>query len=385
MTRAWRSRGGGVRQAEGSAARRGERSGGGPEAGCRRAGDATAWLDLVMTLMRTPEEERRAVREELESHLAERVRDLVLGGESEGEATARAIGELGDAARLARRFDEAIEPSKRRFAMQVAAMCLAGTAVLFSGIAVVSIGARGSAVEVAGAARGAGGPSGAVAARERSAVEGGARFGPAGGPGVPSSRFVPPEGPAEHLLATTTAGQAGEMTLGELLARLEGTPRKVLVRWDRFESVGVRRDEVVRVAEAGATVGSVLRELALEMGPNAPAVGEREGVLVVAPRSFLDKLEQDLVVYDLSGLAAQHGGEVGASVEQICTLVTALAEPEAWVDNGGDVARLTRYEGRVFVTAPPRVHARVAWVLGELSRGAAVGPVGGAAAGTAAR
>jgi len=384
MTRAWRSRGGGVRRAEGSAARRGERSGSGPEAGCQRAGDAAAWLDLVMTLMRTPEEERRAVREELESHLAERVRDLVLGGESEGEATARAIGELGDAARLARRFDEAIEPSKRRFAMQVAAMCLAGTAVLFSGIAVVSIGARGSAGEVAGAARGEGGPS-AVVARERPAVEGGARSGAAAGPGVPSSRFVAPEGPAEQLLATTTAGRAGEVTLGELLARLEGTPRKVLVRWDRFESVGVRRDEVVRVAEAGATVGSVLRELALEMGPNAPAVGEREGVLVVAPRSFLDKLEQDLVVYDLSGLAAQHGGEVGSSVEQICTLVTTLAEPEVWADNGGDGARLTRYEGRVFVTAPPRVHARVAWVLGELSRGAAVGPVGGAAAGVAAR
>lgn len=387
MTRAWTSRAAGERRGDGGEPGAGRSSARAGEPVRGRCDDVTAWLDVVTTLMRASESERRAVREELEGHLRERVRDLVLSGSGEREATARAIGELGDAAHLARRFDEAIEPSKRRLVMQVAAMCLAGTAVLFSGIAVVSSGG--------GAARPAVGMA-ISPAKESADVTGGGVAGEAarwvrrpegaGGapPGVGASRYVAPEGPEEGLLAAAKVGRAGEMSLREVLGRLEGAGPRVLVRWDRFDAVGVQPDQMVRVAEADASVGSVLKELALDLGPSVPAAAARDGLVVVAPRSFLDKMEQELVAYDLTGIAARRGGDPEAAVEQICALITTLAEPDMWSDNGGDGARLTSYDGRLFVTAPPRVQARVAWVLAELSRGDGLAGARGAHGGSMA-
>lgn len=132
--------------------------------------DATeAWLDRVVSLLRLPTPEREAIRAELREHLRDRVRDLMLAGASEALATSQAIGELGDAAALARRYQEAIEPSSRRSIMQVGIASAAAAALVISGAALFQSGGAGSsggggaAVAPAGAGGGVGAGDGGAA------------------------------------------------------------------------------------------------------------------------------------------------------------------------------------------------------------------------------
>lgn len=101
---------------------------------------ASAWLDRVTAMLRVPASERDAIRAELNEHLRERIRDLMLAGASEQAATSQAISELGDAASLARRYQEAIEPSSRRSLMHVGIATAATAALVFSGAALVQNG-----------------------------------------------------------------------------------------------------------------------------------------------------------------------------------------------------------------------------------------------------
>lgn len=102
---------------------------------------ADAWLDRVTAMLRVPMAEREAIRAELNEHLRERIRDLMLSGAAEGAATSQAISELGDAAMLARRYQEAIEPSSRRSLMHVGIATAATAALVFSGAALFQGGA----------------------------------------------------------------------------------------------------------------------------------------------------------------------------------------------------------------------------------------------------
>lgn len=86
-------------------------------------------------MLRVPASEREAIRTELNEHLRERIRDLMLSGAAEHAATSQAISELGDAAILARRYQEAIEPSSRRSLMHVGIATAATAALVFSGAA----------------------------------------------------------------------------------------------------------------------------------------------------------------------------------------------------------------------------------------------------------
>lgn len=101
---------------------------------------ADAWLDRVTAMLRVPMAEREAIRAELNEHLRERIRDLMLSGVGEGAATSQAISELGDAAMLARRYQEAIEPSSRRSLMHVGIATAATAALVFSGAALFQNG-----------------------------------------------------------------------------------------------------------------------------------------------------------------------------------------------------------------------------------------------------
>jgi hypothetical protein len=142
--------------------------------------DATeAWLDRVVSLLRLPAPEREAIRAELREHLRDRVRDLMLAGASETHATSQAISELGDAAALARRYQEAIEPSSRRSIMQIGIASAAAAAVVISGAALLQSGGAGSsgAGSSGGGAGAAGSSGGGGAAIAPASAEGGAGFG----------------------------------------------------------------------------------------------------------------------------------------------------------------------------------------------------------------
>ena len=88
-------------------------------AGEERADAIGVWLDLLVKLLRLPARECEAIRDELESHLRERVRDLVVAGTTEDDAVRVAVGELGDAASLAARYREARAYPRRRLKWRI--------------------------------------------------------------------------------------------------------------------------------------------------------------------------------------------------------------------------------------------------------------------------
>ncbi|MFT3686010.1 MAG: permease prefix domain 1-containing protein [Phycisphaerales bacterium] len=103
-----------------------------------RRGDAIEqWLAMFARFLRLPREQTSAIRDELDSHMRERVRDLMLEGLSEDEGMRRAIDELGEAAELAAHFRAAHKPA-RRLAMSIAAIGVAAGAAVISVVALTN-------------------------------------------------------------------------------------------------------------------------------------------------------------------------------------------------------------------------------------------------------
>lgn len=122
-----------------------------------RRNTITTWLDIMVGMVRAPANERAAIRAELETHIRDRARDFQISGVSEAESIARAIAELGDAASLAKRYQEAIQPSFRRRIMLVGTISAATAALIISAATLFSqSGGTGSG---SGSAGGGGGNS----------------------------------------------------------------------------------------------------------------------------------------------------------------------------------------------------------------------------------
>jgi len=88
-----------------------------------------AWLTILERLLRLPETQRRAIRDELEVHLRERVRDLMLAGAGEAESLRVAFGEIGDAAEFARQLERSNRWGTRRLLMNLSLFGLSAAAV----------------------------------------------------------------------------------------------------------------------------------------------------------------------------------------------------------------------------------------------------------------
>ncbi len=104
-----------------------------------------SWLDVLEKLLPMPDAERKAIRDELASHLRERVRDLTISGVSEHEAVRMAIAELGDAAELAKGYRN-VKSGWPMWARSHA-MKIAATSVVVAGLVVGGIALRGSGQE----------------------------------------------------------------------------------------------------------------------------------------------------------------------------------------------------------------------------------------------
>ncbi|MFG0259359.1 MAG: permease prefix domain 1-containing protein, partial [Phycisphaerales bacterium JB041] len=97
-----------------------------------------SWLDRLVRLTRLPSAEASELREELDAHLRDRVRDLMLVGHDEPDAIHRSISELGDLAQLAQRYREASRTPRRRLFMNLAVIAVAGSALGLSTLALQS-------------------------------------------------------------------------------------------------------------------------------------------------------------------------------------------------------------------------------------------------------
>ncbi|MGI9015269.1 MAG: permease prefix domain 1-containing protein [Phycisphaerales bacterium] len=187
-----------------------------------------SWLAVFAQLLAMAPAARLEITAELRAHLAERSRDLMLEGRSDGEALHIAISELGDAAELARGFADARTYSKRRrFRMH---LLLAG---LCCGVVTVGVISTTSQREEGLAPY----PSNTFTPSAKIA---------AGPPG----RFDDPIFSTGEVAqdAEPTSATAGEPQLQKRVYVWEANPLAFLVR--AFETIGYRRDIALSTAQA---------------------------------------------------------------------------------------------------------------------------------------
>lgn len=313
----------------------------------RRRDAIGAWLDTLGVLLRLPPPQRSAICEELEGHLRERVRDLMLAGMSEPDAVRTAIGELGDAAVLAERLSAAARRPRRRLAMNVALFGMAGAAFLTSVVAWQQAGGPGPAGN------------------------------PASGP-VASAEFLqPPESePGKFQVALSPQMNFADFTAQ--LAQKAGMP--VVVRWKLLEEVGAGQDSAlpVEVSLDKLPLREAFRLINEGFAPANDGLDFRvhDGRLVLATTAYFDKREVVLVAYDISPQARERARQYGDTpqadatarvAEDIANVIRSLVYSELWNENGGDRASIAVYGSKLFIRAPRRFHPEIEWVLGQLS------------------
>ncbi|MGH7133880.1 MAG: permease prefix domain 1-containing protein [Phycisphaerales bacterium] len=311
-------------------------------AGAARAADApdaiSAWLDVFVRLLRFPESERAGVREELESHLRERVRDLVLTDVNEVEAQRRAIAELGDAAELAQRYVAAKRTPTRRLVMNGLVAVAAGAALITSLVAVNH-----------------GPPAGSKAVEYQPPAV--AAAGDSSGNKVAAHNFD--KTPLRQVFAAVAADLGRPLTLNEAALGQLNT--------DMDAQMTLR-------LEAG-DLNSALKRINAALADHQGMLDWRvtAAQLEVATREHFDQLETKLISMELGSYFSLPEAKHDAVVQ----LISQMVEPEGWLDNGGNTSRMSIVGQKLFVKAPPRVVAQVAWIVDRLND---VGDKPGAAA-----
>ncbi len=285
------------------------------------------WLNLVVSLL--PEQFGAfGLREEVESHLRERVRDLMLTGETESEAVHRAVEEFGDAATFARRLVDMTHTHRRRRRMQsmltgLGVLAVAGTTWLVAGTAISNA--------------------------------------------PPPSVFSSAEAPAlPESLSNTQISLQRPTTLGAIFEEMrESTDSRVVVRWNPLLNAGLDAETEITHIVGDLLLDDMLRELREVLdGFEGHRLDWRfsAGILEVATREFFDARERKLICYDIAGIV-DNGVAGEADIE---SLLINFASPNDWEPNGGELARLQFVSGHLFVEAPPRIHKKVEWLLNEL-------------------
>lgn len=325
-----------LREAEGrGAARAGDAAGPGAEP----AQDPVAsWLNVLMGMLRVPARQARAIRDELEAHLRDRIDDLLLSGRGEAEAARVAIAELGEAAALAARFRDVNTSSRRRRIMNVSVLMLAGGAAVMSLVALNQGGRPAPFAEYAASAA--------------------------------------PAEPADDLSGVRVTVEVRERPLEEVFEMLgQAAGRPVHIHWPSLESVWIQRDTPVTLSVREGTferVFGLLAEQVADDDQSRPDYRATDGTIWIATRNHIDLTEMRLVSYDLTPVVEgirEADGDDRPSLEligEIKRTLMALVGPAGWVENGGNTATMTSVGRRLFVKAPPRYHEQIRWILGQL-------------------
>lgn len=387
------------------------------------AGDPVAsWLDVLEKLLGGSAEEVRGIREELASHLRERVRDLTVSGVTEAEAVRTAIGELGDAAELARRFQQAKGSSKRRTVMQIA---LASAAVIVLGAGGLAV--RGSVQADKAQREAAVAREHALAAKNEALTAFTAAVLAQEGVATADRDAAVPTDAMRPLLADATVVQRRAALASVLTALSVDGAEDVVVScgakdtWQQFfdsaaraagkgshtnftslDGTGIDGTSVIGVEISGMKLGEAVRFLNEGVpglsGDVRLAFRASGAVLEFASEKYFDRREQETRTYDLDvlvqDLLAKEAAHPGSGEEkrhsrltaeetvcdQVSVLVQDMVQQTMWAGNGGDLGSIRRFGSKLFVTAPVRHFKDIEWVLkevGAFEQPRAMSPSGG--------
>ncbi len=312
---------------------------GGPHAERGGTQDPIAgWLDVLTRML--PARQGADIREDLEEHVRDRVRDLVLAGQSDAAATRTAIAELGDAAAVAQRFREAARTPFRRLAMNFAVLSVAGAALVTSLVGVMRPGT---------------GPGGQV-------------YQP-----IVADRFPGGKEPGAPVLDLKEG--CLEDALAALAKFADAAP---MVRWSSLGESGLEPDSLITAHSPAGSLSAAFDVLNDTLAGNAQErvidFRLRDGVLEVARPEWFDQRESTLVRYDLGPLEEQ-----GIPLDEFMGLVEQFVSSDDWENNGGTLAKYRVVGHFAFVKGPPRIHDGVQWFLSQFTEAEQPGDPGAAA------
>lgn len=345
------------------------------------------WVRLFTGLLRFPGAQSQPIAEELESHLHDRTRDLMLTGLAEPDAMRRAVEELGEAADVAARYRALRTEPRRRLLMHAA--IFGSAAALGVSIAAVTISGRGTAQPpTANTDRLA-----ALAytdqlknLEELRATESLARLRAetllaeyqrraADQPVPPPTQFQPT--PADPYLAGRTLDASFKNSrFGDILPLLgKAADAPVVYNEHTLEGVINATDAPITLQNSNITIPHLLDAISEQLDlHNGQSLDARlsSGTLVIGTRAYFDRRESTLATYDLSSILAARQAidatERTKTIEEIVGVITEYVSPDDWTQNGGTLARLTPVGDRLFVQAPARFFPQITWILNQLPR-----------------
>lgn len=361
------------------------------------------WLTVLAGML--PGSQAQSVRDELETHLRDRVHDLMVGGMKEAEAMRVAIAEVGEAADLAAKYRALQNEPKRRLVMYGSVLGIAGAALVVS---VTSLLAGGKAQPQP--------PTAATVASARAAderiqdlmkqnqdlqantvrlqaehdqlTEQVRAMAAEQARTIRAAVFEPaqPGGPhaAEVNQMRFDAGIRGLTVVEAIKAVAKLVDRPVEFDERALEMAQVNSGAQVTISMANTTLPEVMKAIAERAEGNGGArldyrvsaqAGKGKAPIRISTRSAFDKSETRLVSYDLSDIIAHRmvtfKEERPVIVEEVAKLVCEFVSPEDWRNNGGELANLTITGDHMFVSAPERMHPQVKWMLEQLASRAA--------------
>lgn len=178
---------------------------------------------------------------------------------------------------------------------------------------------------------------------------------------------------ADGWLRGPGAGEREEKRLGLDIAgaTLEGVLQSIASQRDLqsffrvqdLVEVGLDLEDEVSLKAPALTLTetfTLLNETLGRSGSESVDYRVRDGVMEIASARYFDKREARLAVYDVAPILQQN------DPMELIDLIVNIVSPEDWTDNGGDLAQVRVLDGRLFISAPPRMHQQVAWILEQL-------------------
>lgn len=148
-----------------------------------------------------------------------------------------------------------------------------------------------------------------------------------------------------------------------------------------WEHMLLRADQSVRFDLPSADVATAFRLLNSQVNnPFGDVLDYRlfPDHVEVATLRYFDQSEMTAVNYDLTSLVrairaaapASAGGppSEGQIVQTVIRTIEDNVAMEAWMDNGGDLGRISVVGSGMLVTAPQRFHPQIAWVLEQIEQ-----------------
>jgi len=255
------------------------------------------YLTLLAGLLRLSGKQRKAIAEELRSHLEDRLEELVADGVSREEAVKQALAEFGDAAGLAGQFAAISRNRKRRWLVRLTTFSVAATLLVAASLVIFWPGRNA-------------GPG--VAAVEAQAPKGADPFAPpvsAPGPQVAGERrgeHVTPRTRVEAELDKPTSVDFVEQPLKDALMYLADVHQiPIYLRKTKLEEASIPPDKPVTISLRGVplrtTLDLMLDELEL-------TYYSKDVLIITTPEDAESNLETR--VYDCRDLLTMVAPEV---------------------------------------------------------------------------